>query len=68
MVLRIQRDLGLTLLIVTHDMAEACALATRVGVLDAGALVACDTPAALAQSSDARVRHLFDAVTTPGPR
>ena len=32
---RIQRDLRQTVLLVTHDIAEACSLGTRVGVLDA---------------------------------
>ena len=33
-----------TVVIVTHDMAEAFALATRVGVLDDGVLAALDAP------------------------
>jgi len=59
---RIQRSLGTTVLIVTHDMAEAFALATRVGVLDAGRLVICDTPSAVARSSDPRVRRFVDTL------
>jgi osmoprotectant transport system ATP-binding protein len=57
---RIQARLGKTVVIVTHDMAEAFALATRVGVLDAGVLAELDTPKALLQSSDARVRALLE--------
>jgi ABC-type proline/glycine betaine transport system ATPase subunit len=45
--------------IVTHDMAEAFALATRVGVLDAGRIAAIDAPQALARSNDPRVRPLL---------
>jgi osmoprotectant transport system ATP-binding protein len=37
---RIQRELQQTVLLVTHDMAEARLLANRVGVLQAGRLVA----------------------------
>jgi osmoprotectant transport system ATP-binding protein len=59
---RIQRQLQQTALIVTHDIAEAFALGARVGVLDAGRLVLCDTPAAVARSTDERVRQLLDAV------
>ena len=44
--LRIQRQLGTTVILVTHDMSEAFALAHRIGVLDAGQLVVCDTPEA----------------------
>lgn len=41
---RIQQDLGATLLYVTHDQIEAMTMATRIGVLDAGALVQVGTP------------------------
>ncbi len=59
---RIQSRLHKTVIIVTHDMGEAFALADRVGVLDDGALIAIDTAAAVAQSTDPRVRRLLDAV------
>src|SRR5437868_3130349 len=41
---RIQQDLGATMLYVTHDQIEAMTMATRIGVLDAGALVQVGTP------------------------
>jgi osmoprotectant transport system ATP-binding protein len=56
---RIQERLGKTVVIVTHDMAEAFALGTRVGVLDEGIIALLDTPRALARSNDARVRPLL---------
>jgi len=59
---RIQDRLHKTVIIVTHDMGEAFALADRVGVLDAGQLVACDRPEVVARSSDVRVRQLLDAL------
>jgi len=59
---RLQRELAQTLLVVTHDIAEASMLGTRVGVLDQGALVVCDAPAAVWRSRDPRVRTLLDAV------
>jgi osmoprotectant transport system ATP-binding protein len=58
---RLQRRLGTTVLLVTHDIAEAFALGARVGVLDGGALVAFDTPSRLGVSEDPRVRVLIDA-------
>jgi osmoprotectant transport system ATP-binding protein len=59
---RIQERLRKTVIIVTHDMGEAFALGDRVGVLDAGQLIACDRPAVVAASRDHRVRQLLDAL------
>ena len=41
---RIQRELGATVLYVTHDQTEAMTLATRIGVMDRGRLVQIGTP------------------------
>jgi osmoprotectant transport system ATP-binding protein len=62
---RIQSRLGKTIMIVSHDMGEAFALADRVAVLDAGRLVACDVPSRLVASADPRVRVLLDAAAPP---
>lgn len=59
---RIQQEFHTTVILVTHDMAEAFALGHRVGVLDAGVLVICDTPEAVAASDDPRVRLFVDAL------
>jgi osmoprotectant transport system ATP-binding protein len=59
---RIQSRLRKTVIIVTHDMGEAFALADRVGVLDGGKLIANERGAAVAASTDPRVRRLLDAV------
>jgi ABC-2 type transport system ATP-binding protein len=48
--LRELRDAGVTLVLTTHDMREAAALADRVGIMDHGRLLALDTPAALMRS------------------
>jgi osmoprotectant transport system ATP-binding protein len=58
---RIQDRVKKTVLIVTHDMREAFALATRIGVLDAGQLVAFDRPERLSASADARVTRLLES-------
>nr|WP_316651116.1 ABC transporter ATP-binding protein [uncultured Gellertiella sp.] len=41
---RIQKDLGSTLLYVTHDQIEAMTMADRIGILDHGRLVQIGTP------------------------
>ena len=64
---RIQRELQQTALLVTHDMAEAFALGNRVGLLDEGRLIVCDTPDVVQRSSDPRVRRFLDAVPPPRP-
>jgi osmoprotectant transport system ATP-binding protein len=63
---RIQAALHKTVVIVTHDMGEAFALADRVGVLADGRLAAFDTPRALAASEDPRVRPLLEPLFEVG--
>jgi len=41
------REAGVTIVLTTHDMDEAAALADRVGIVDSGRLLALDSPAAL---------------------
>jgi osmoprotectant transport system ATP-binding protein len=57
---RIQAAVRKTVVIVTHDMAEAFALATRVGVLDDGVIAQLDEPRVLARSTDPRIRPLLE--------
>jgi osmoprotectant transport system ATP-binding protein len=60
---RIQQQLKTTVILVTHDMVEAFTLARRIGVVDAGALVVCDTPDAVARSQEPRVKILLDTMS-----
>lgn len=59
---RIQEQVRKTVVMVTHDMAEAFALGTRLGVLDQGQLVALDTPDVIARAADPRIRMFLDAL------
>jgi osmoprotectant transport system ATP-binding protein len=59
---RLRQRLRTTVLVVTHDIAEAFALASRIGVLEAGRLIAFDTASHLASSADTRVRRLIDTL------
>lgn len=59
---RIQDRVRKTVVMVTHDMGEAFALATKLGVLSEGRLVALDTPGAIARAGDPRIRMFLDAL------
>jgi osmoprotectant transport system ATP-binding protein len=56
----LQRAMPRTVLLVTHDLAEAFALANRVAVLKEGAIIACATPDTLRESTDPDVRALLE--------
>ncbi|WP_308799297.1 ABC transporter ATP-binding protein [Agromyces silvae] len=53
------RDRGVTILLVTHFMEEAERLCDRIAVIDAGKLVALDTPAGLIAKVEDRQRVRF---------
>jgi osmoprotectant transport system ATP-binding protein len=56
----LQRQLAKTMVLVTHDLAEACRLADRIGVLRGGRLLQIGTPDELAAyPADPYVRNLF---------
>lgn len=57
-VLRSLQRRGMAILLVTHDMAEAEALATRVAVLVDGAIAADGTPHDLVETHFGRQRHI----------
>ena len=58
----IQSRLRKTVLLVTHDMAEAMTLADRIGVLEGGTLIWSGPGRDILQSEDPRVRKFVDAV------
>jgi osmoprotectant transport system ATP-binding protein len=64
---RIQSRLRKTVLLVTHDMAEAMAIADRIGVLDEGRLIWCGPADGILGADDPRVRRLIEAVTVAPP-
>jgi osmoprotectant transport system ATP-binding protein len=55
----LHQRLGLTTVMITHDMAEAVLLADRIAVMRAGRLLAQGTPAELAASTDPYVGELL---------
>ncbi|HUE89230.1 MAG TPA: ATP-binding cassette domain-containing protein, partial [Vicinamibacterales bacterium] len=56
----VQAAMHKTVLLVTHDLAEAFLLADRVAVLQEGVIVACAPPAELRQSTHAFVQALVE--------
>ena len=58
----LHRKLGLTTVMITHDMTEAILLADRIAVMRSGRLLAQGTPAELSESSDA---YVLDLLRTP---
>ena len=63
--LRLQHHLHKTVVVVSHDLAEAFALGDRVGVVEQGELIVYDTPGRVAASTDPRVRAFVDAAPAP---
>ncbi len=55
----LHRKLGLTTVMITHDMTEAILLADRIAVMRSGKLLAQGTPAELATSGEAYVLELL---------
>ncbi len=67
--LRMRDALGLTIVLVTHDVAEAMLLGDRLAVLDAGRLLQVGTPADLfAAPADPRVRALLETPVAQADR
>ena len=62
---RVQASLGTSVMLVTHDMSEAFAMAGRIGVVDGGRLLVYDTPHNVAASTESTVRAFIDAVPPP---
>ena len=62
---RIQSQVRKTIVCVTHDMGEAFALGTRLGVLADGKLAALAPPAEIIRSNDPEVKVFLDALPRP---
>ena len=50
----IQKEVGVTFVVVTHDQEEAMTLSDRIGVMDAGKIVQTGTPSAIYESPGTR--------------
>ena len=59
LIVRAQKALGVTSVVVTHDMASACRIADRIAMIYEGELIAVDTVSRFRQLDDERVQAFF---------
>ncbi len=59
LVLRLKRAMGMTAVVVTHDLDSAFRIASRIGVLIDGRLVAEGTPDAIRATADPRIKSFI---------
>jgi phospholipid/cholesterol/gamma-HCH transport system ATP-binding protein len=69
MILKCQRELETTSIVVTHDMASAYKVGDRLVMLDEGRIIADGTPEEIRANGDARVQRFVrgDAMLSTGP-
>ena len=58
---RLQKDLGVTSVVVTHDMISALTVGDRIAMLDQGAVLECSTPREFLNSAHPVVRDFLDS-------
>ncbi len=56
-----REQLGVTSVVVTHDLHSALGIGTRIGVIDGGRLVETAAPAAFIESGHPIVRRFLEA-------
>ncbi len=66
MIQRMQAELGVTSVVVTHDMDSAYRIADRIAMLYQGAIIECGTPDEIRDSSNPYVRQFVEGKLT-GP-
>lgn len=65
LILKLQRELHVTSIVVTHDMTSALKVADRIVMLHEGRIIADHTPEWFRSCDDARVRRFVDGRATP---
>lgn len=64
LIVDMQKKLGVTSVVVTHDMASACRIADRIAMVYEGKLIAVDTVRKFQQIEDERVQAFFKTLHT----
>ncbi len=62
LILNLKKAYGITMVIVTHELASAFLVADRIMVVDKGYIIANEDPATLKKSEHPRVRQFLDRV------
>ena len=65
LLLKLKEAFGITIIVVTHELASAFLIADRMVLLDKGYIVANGTPEELKNSSHPRVRQFLDRIAEP---
>jgi phospholipid/cholesterol/gamma-HCH transport system ATP-binding protein len=65
LLLKLKEAFGITIIVVTHELASAFLIADRMVLLDKGSIVANGTPTELQASSHPRVRQFLDRIAEP---
>src|SRR5262244_2695395 len=65
LILELKEGFGITIIVVTHELASAFLIADRLVLLDKGRIVAVGTTAELQASTHPRVRQFLDRVAEP---
>ncbi len=59
LIIKMQRTLNVTSIVVTHDMVSACRIADRIAMVYKGELIAVDTPENFKKIDDKRIKAFF---------
>ena len=65
LILQLKRAFGMTIIVVTHELASAFLIADRMILIDKGNIVANGTVAEMRESTQPRVRQFLDRVAEP---
>ena len=65
LILGLKRAFGMTILVVSHDLASAFRIADRMAILYQGSIIAVGTKEELQSSPHPRIRQFFDRVPDP---
>jgi phospholipid/cholesterol/gamma-HCH transport system ATP-binding protein len=65
LILKLKRAFGMTIVVVTHELASAFLIADRMVLIDKGQIIAIGTPEEMKSNQHPRVRQFLDRVPDP---